>query len=327
MARISAGTMTAVIFAILVGLAGAYAVRQYLHRPTEQLAIPERPAPPQTIYVPMASANLEGGRTLTRNDVAILSVTADVFKQRGYDLESYMRDVEQIIGRTLKTPLARGDVFLTTSFYPDGMGPGVAELLKPGYRAVTIPIQNVGAVSGFARPGTVVDILFRSEAREGLTEVTMTLLERIEVLAVGKSAIPGQAVETKSKTDNLAVTLAVSPDQAKILKVVEGRGELSLTLRNPEDVMMPVSQRTTKITLEQLLGPQFTPRVTKMDIYRGGAKESLVFEEFGVSDDQLGSLISTPIAAESVPDSKTTYVLPASDRLIPDRDAIGGGGE
>ena len=30
MARISPGTMTAAIFAILVGLAGAYGVRQYL---------------------------------------------------------------------------------------------------------------------------------------------------------------------------------------------------------------------------------------------------------------------------------------------------------
>jgi hypothetical protein len=60
----------------------------------------------------------------------------------------------------------------------------------------------------------------------------MTLLERVEVLAIDTYTQPGQKVELEQDG---TVTLAVTPHQAKMLKVVEGRGELSLTLRNPED--------------------------------------------------------------------------------------------
>ncbi len=139
----------------------------------------------------------------------------------------------------LKEAVNRGETFLPTAFYPDGGGPGIAELLEDGYRAVTIPIEHISAVQGFARPGSFVDVLFRSEEKEDRPEVTITLLERVEVLAVNKNTLSEKSEELKNGG---AVTLAVTPIQAKALKVVEGRGELSLTLRNPKDQLdfMPV---------------------------------------------------------------------------------------
>ena len=128
---------------------------------------------------------------------------------------------------------------MTTSFYPDGAGPGIAEMLDEGYRAVSIPIEHISAVQGFARPGTFVDVLFRSKETEDRPEVTITLLERVKVLAVNKNTLSEHNVDLDKGG---AVTLAVTPLQAKALKVVEARGELSLTLRNPNDELdfMPV---------------------------------------------------------------------------------------
>jgi Flp pilus assembly protein CpaB len=97
---------------------------------------------------------------------------------------------------------------------------------------VTIPIEHISAVQGFARPGSFVDVLFRSRAEEERPEVTITLLERVKVLAVNKNTLTEKNVELEGGG---AVTLSVTPIQAKSLKVVEGRGELSLTLRNPND--------------------------------------------------------------------------------------------
>jgi hypothetical protein len=105
-------------------------------------------------------------------------------------------------------------------------------MLDAGYRAVTIPIEHISAVQGFARPGTFVDVLFRSRAEEERPEVTITLLERVKVLAVNQNTLSEQNVELDNGG---TVTLAVTPIQAKALKVVEDRGELSLTLRNPDD--------------------------------------------------------------------------------------------
>jgi pilus assembly protein CpaB len=230
MTRVSSGTLTVVVFAILAGLMGAYVVRQRLVQP--QPALGPLEAGPNDIVVPVAATDLQPGQMLTINDIALVKMTPENFAKSPYVKLAYMRNTEQIAERVLKAPVKRGDAFVTDSFYPDGAGPGIAEMLDAGYRAVTIPIEHISAVQGFARPGTFVDVLFRSRAEEERPEVTITLLERVKVLAVNQNTLSEQTVELDNGG---TVTLAVTPIQAKALKVVEGRGELSLTLRNPND--------------------------------------------------------------------------------------------
>lgn len=230
MTRVSSGTLTVVVFAILAGLMGAYVVRQRLAQPQPTLGPLE--AGPNDIVVPVAATDLQPGQMLTINDIALVKMSPENFAKSQYVKQSYMRNTEQIAQRVLKGQVKRGEAFVTDSFYPDGAGPGIAEMLEAGYRAVTIPIEHISAVQGFARPGTFVDVLFRSRAEEERPEVTITLLEKVKVLAVNKNTLSEQSVELdKGGT----VTMAVTPIQAKALKVVEGRGELSLTLRNPDD--------------------------------------------------------------------------------------------
>ena len=231
MGRVSPGTMTVAIVAILIGLGGAYIVRQQMHQPQ----VPPMPvAQPQNIIVPVALTDLEVGRMVTLNDIAVRSFAPGEFTESEFAELGFMRNSQQIIGRTLRVPVERGKSFLPEDLYPEGMGPDLAERLQAGFRAVTVPIENIGAVQGFARAGSYVDVLFRvdPDSENDRPEVTLTLLERIEVLAIDTYTQPGQQVTLE--TDG-SVTLAVRPQQAKILKVVEDRGALSLTLRNPED--------------------------------------------------------------------------------------------
>lgn len=233
MARISSGTMTVVVFAILVGLGGAFVVRQEMARP--KLEPPPSPAAtPQPVIVPVAATDLEPGQTITIHDIALLSYTPKDYSKSKYANLAYMRNPQQIQNRRLKMALRKGEAFMPEFLYPEGLGPGISDRLQAGYRAVTVPIQNVGAVQGFARPGTWVDVLFRANASGRRPEVTFTLLERVEVLAINQNLMPNQVVDGK---DLGTVTLAVTPVQAKMLKVVEGRGELSLALRHPDDTL------------------------------------------------------------------------------------------
>jgi pilus assembly protein CpaB len=239
--------MTVVIFAILVGLGGAIVVRQQL-RQLPQLAMSEPELLVQSVIVPTAAMDLAPGQTLTINEIALVSLSPERYESSPYYKKSFMRNPEQVNGRTIKHAIKKGDAFLPDDFYP-GLGrPGIADRLQPGLRAVTVSIEDVGAVQGFAGPGSVVDVLFRSRSEGDRPEVTLTLLERVEVLALASSVVPGQQVELdKGGT----VTLSVTPQQAKILKVVEGRGELSLTLRSEDDVdVLPFDLGT----VEPLLG-------------------------------------------------------------------------
>lgn len=231
MGRLSPGTMTVAIFAVLVGLGGAFVVRQHLHKPAAP-PLPELTVVDNDIVVPVALTNLDAGRKLSINDVALRRMTRDAFAKSDYAGKPFLRVTEQIANRTLRGSLKQGEPFLPENLFPEGMGPDLAERLQAGYRAVTVPIENIGAVLGFAQSGSFVDVLFRVEPNEERPEVTLTLLERVEVLAIDSYTNAGQQVQLEQDG---SVTLAVTPHQAKMLKVVEGRGALTLTLRNPED--------------------------------------------------------------------------------------------
>ncbi|MCO6457790.1 MAG: Flp pilus assembly protein CpaB, partial [Pirellulaceae bacterium] len=270
MSRISPGTVIVGIFAVLFGLVGAYAVRKSLQRPEQQAEAP------QLNVVPVASIDLIPGRTLSVGDIAIMRLTAEQIRERGLP-EGYMTNSQQIIGRTLREPLKQGQPFMTTDLYPEGMGPSVAERLKPGLRAVTVPIANTAAVAGMATPGSFVDVLFRTDSSFGgeeLAQTTITLLESVEVLAFGQNILPGTRPPNRPQAQD-TVTLAVSPEQAAALKVVEDRGDLMLTLRSPAD--LEYISDPQPLTLDSLLGLAAAPPPATTEIYRGTNKETMSF--------------------------------------------------
>ena len=231
MTRVTPGTMTVAVFALVVGLGGAYVVRHHLGTaPTLPGALPQ-PAP-ATVRIPVALTDLEDGRVIDRNDIGIITLSQADYEKSAYPQQSYITSSDQIRGRTLKNGVKKGELFAPENLYAVGDGPGIAERLEAGYRAVTVPVKDVGAVQGFARPGSFVDVLFRSDNSEQHPEWTLTLIEKAEVLAINANVLSGRAVSLDTPG---SVTLAVTPQQAKWLKVVEGRGEISLILRNPED--------------------------------------------------------------------------------------------
>jgi len=270
--RITPGTVIVGIFAVLFGLVGAYGVRKYLQteKPT-----PPPVAGPQAELVPLASMDIEPGEKIVTGHIAALRLMPEEIQKRwkeGQLPKQYMTDPNQIVGRILKSPLKQGDAFQTELFYPDGTGPKVAEKLTPGLRAVTIPVEGTGALGGFDGPGSYVDVVFRArpDDKAGIPETTVTLLEGVQVLAMEEAdrrAPPGSNLENR-------VTLAVTAAQANALKIAEGRGSFSLTIRNAEDV--EVAAATIPQTLDRLLNlPSQNRHVTA--IYRGGDAETVAF--------------------------------------------------
>ncbi len=268
--RLSAGTIIVALFAILFGLTGAYAARRFLE-PRQLPEIP--PRPPQPAAVPLASADLIPGKPITLGDIMLVRMSAKQIKERGLPPD-YMTSTQQIIGRTLRVPTKKGEPFMTANLYPEGMVPNIADRLKPGYRAVTIPIrQGVGSVAHFALAGTHVDVLFRlfADTRKASEhpETTYNLINDAEVLAMGDNSLPGG--RNNGFLGN--VTLAVTPDQANRLKVVEGRGDFSIVVRNPGDDAP--ADGNQGLTLEQVLALRkppvepVAPPPFKTEIYRG----------------------------------------------------------
>jgi pilus assembly protein CpaB len=134
---------------------------------------------------------------------------------------------------------------------PSGTLGGLSALITEGKRAITVRVNDVIGVAGFALPGNYVDIIVStqkdaasgSDVRE--QNISKIVLERILVLAVAQEV---NRDETKPKVVN-AVTLEVTPEQAEKLDLARSVGTLSLALRNQVDPQSAATVGATKLTL------------------------------------------------------------------------------
>lgn len=150
--------------------------------------------------------------------------------------EGAFTDPKLVEGRVLKTTLSRSEPILESKLAPKGTKGGLSAIIAEGRRAITVRVNEVIGVAGFALPGSFVDVMVHTviddrKAGSSGAPISKIVLERILVLAVAQEA--GRD-DTKPKVVS-AVTLEVTPEQAEMLDVARSVGNLSLVLRNQMD--------------------------------------------------------------------------------------------
>lgn len=158
------------------------------------------------------------------------------------------QDVKALEGRVVRTSLQRGEPVLDGKLAPIGTKGGLSAVINDGKRAITVRVNDVVGVAGFALPGNYVDVIVNTneEARNAQnSNISKIVLEKILVLAVAQQV---SRDDTQPKVVN-AVTLEVTPEQAEKLDVARSVGTLSLVLRNQMDVADINTGGATKGTL------------------------------------------------------------------------------
>ena len=159
-------------------------------------------------------------------------------------------EIAKLEGRVVKTSLMRGEPALEGKLAPLGTKGGLSAVIGEGRRAITVRVNDVIGVAGFALPGNYVDIIVNTQKdgeRNSNTDqnISKIVLERILVLAVAQEV--GRD-DTKPRVVN-AVTLEVTPDQAEKLDLARSVGSLSLALRNQIDPLPGTTIGATKASL------------------------------------------------------------------------------
>ena len=161
-------------------------------------------------------------------------------------------DTAPLDGRVVKTSVTRGEPLIEGKLAPVGTKGGLSAVVSEGKRAMTVRVNDVIGVAGFALPGNYVDIMVNTQnqgqgARAGEQEraISKIVLERILVLAVAQES---DRDGTKPKVVS-AVTLEVTPEQAEGLDLARSVGTLSLVLRNQIDPKPGGTEGATKATL------------------------------------------------------------------------------
>lgn len=158
--------------------------------------------------------------------------------------------------RVVKTSVLRGEPVLESKLAPLGATGGLSAVISQGNRAMTVRVNDVVGVAGFALPGNYVDIVVNTDDETAKAEnvnksISKIVLEHILVLAVAQEQ--GRD-ETKPKVVN-AVTLEVSPEQAEKLDLARSVGSLSLVLRNQIDTSLVTTTGSTKKNLLNRIEP------------------------------------------------------------------------
>jgi len=161
-------------------------------------------------------------------------------------------DPKTVVGRVLKSSIQVGDPVTEAKLAPVGASGGLSAVITEGKRAITVRVNDVIGVAGFALPGNYVDVivstqleLVSGERGGNAQNIAKIVLERILVLAVAQEV---SRDDTKPRVVN-AVTLEVTPAQAENLDLARSVGTLSLALRNQVDPLDAKTDGATKRTL------------------------------------------------------------------------------
>ncbi len=227
---------TLLFLALVIGLAAAVYAAGWAARQGAGAAMP----------VVVAAVDIELGSKLTPQMLSVVDWP------RGAAPAGAFGDVRTLQDRVLKVGVLKGDAIVERKLAPVGTQGGLASVIAEGKRAMTVRVNDVVGVAGFALPGTYVDVMVNTHkdgsGRGSEGQISKTVLEQVLVLAVAQEA---SRDETRPKVVS-AVTLELTPQDAEKLDLARSVGTLSLVLRNQVD---RERVRTAGTTKSQLLGP------------------------------------------------------------------------
>src|SRR6516225_9907129 len=225
---------TLVLFLVALTLAGGTAmlVRSFLaQKNTAEAQALARPAAPQK-FVLVAKGPITRGQILKPQDFSW-----QVWPEGGIDKNYILngtgagtRTPESFAGWVARDPIAAGEPINDAKIVSPGSRGFLAAVLRPGMRAISVPVTATSGISGFVFPGDQVDILIthRTGHGESQHEAAETVLQDVRVIGID------QKLDSKNGEALVAhtATFEVTPKQSEMIAVATEIGKLSLTLRS-----------------------------------------------------------------------------------------------
>lgn len=175
----------------------------------------------------VAKADMPMGAMITAEDVRLVDYPVNAFPAGGFG------SIEDVVDRSVTGQILANEPVISGRVTDKGAGFGLAPLIKQGYRAIAVAVNQVSGVSGFILPGSKVDVLLTASGVGGTSEnLTTTVLENVTVLSTGHS----QEADANGQPQNVpVVNMLLKPEDARLLTLATQEGRIQLVLRNPKD--------------------------------------------------------------------------------------------
>lgn len=238
------------------GLVAAVAVSRYLSN-AQALTRDMR-------KVVVAKVDIPLGTKLVNEQLSTVQMPSDATPDGAFE------DATKLVDRVVTVQIAAREPVTDYKLAPEGSAAGLSAVIPEGYRAMTVKVDDVVGVAGFARPGSLVDVVVVIQPTDSTTggsgPVSKIVLQNIKVLASGQN-IDQPKNGDRDAQQVKAVTLQVTPEQAEKLALASSEGKLQLVMRNSVD---QDDEQTRGVDKRTLLGgehaaPQPDPGALKSE--------------------------------------------------------------
>jgi pilus assembly protein CpaB len=232
------------LFSLLIGIVASSFIYVRIVKPRSvHMAV----HPDPLVEIVVAGDRLAPGTRLERSNLKTIS-----WPKRGLP-EGYLASIEPVVGRVLVTSVTPNEPILERKLAPEDAGAGLAAAIEQGKLAVSVKVNEVSGVAGFAIPGAHVDVLVVASHRPSHEPMAKTVLQNVPVLAAGQQT--EQNSEGKPVNATVA-TLLVTPEDGERLALAAHEGKIQLALRHPVD---HDRHKTAGTQLSALLGGDRAP--------------------------------------------------------------------
>ena len=203
----------------------------------EEEIIAEKPVL-EMVNVVAAKSDISPRTMIKENMLQLKEVSADLVP------DGAITSVAEVINTPARTTIFAGDILTEQKIYMDMSQAGFVGSIPSDCRAVSIDVNSVTSVDGFAKPGDYVDLLLVEKDDKSAT--TNVLLQNVLLLSINQNMTTNKATSTEDNENSNTTainnpsiaTFALKPEEAIQLISAAKLGEIYLMLRpfKPKDM-------------------------------------------------------------------------------------------
>ena len=221
--------MLAIVAAGLMFLTIFIGVRSLMN---EEVVVTPQPQAEKTVSVVVAKTNIQPRTIIQENMLQMKDIPEKMVP------EGAIKSFADVLGVQVKVSIFAGDVLTIQKVFSD-KEEGFAASIPANCRAVSISVNDLTGVAGFAKPGDHVDLLLVEHSAYSAT--TTVLLQNVPLMSVNQDAtgaapVGENGVPKNTVTNPSIATFALPPED--VLKLISATrlGEIYMMLRptNPQ---------------------------------------------------------------------------------------------
>lgn len=209
----------------------------------------------QTVQVVVAKMNIPSRTRIQENMLQLKEMPVDVAP------EGSIKSFKDVIDVQVKVSIFAGDILTIQKVFAEKSDEGFIATIPLDSRAVSISVNDITSVAGFAKPGDFVDLLLVEKGQYSAT--TTVILQNVQLLSINKDMTGTNVVNEAGVTTTTAInnpsiaTFALRPDDVLKLVSASKLGEIYMSLRPSKPRNMYVGE--TEYTIESINAPQPEP--------------------------------------------------------------------